>query len=109
MSLYVLDTDTPTLFQHRNVLVRQRVANRAPQDVAITIITVEEQINGRHGFMRRARRPDEIARAYNQFTECIRSVGGLPLLSFTEPAVLRYGQLKGLKLGVGSMDLRIAA
>jgi tRNA(fMet)-specific endonuclease VapC len=33
----------------------------------------------------------------------------LPLLSYTEPAVLRFQQLKALKLGVGAMDLRIAA
>ena len=31
------------------------------------------------------------------------------ILTFTEPAILRYEQLKSLKLKVGGNDLRIAA
>ena len=32
-----------------------------------------------------------------------------PVLSFTEPAILRFEQLRSMKLNVGSMDLRIGA
>src|SRR5579875_3082378 len=46
-SLYVLDTDTPTLFQHGHVIVTRRCAARPPGEVAITVISVEEQLEGR--------------------------------------------------------------
>jgi tRNA(fMet)-specific endonuclease VapC len=31
------------------------------------------------------------------------------ILSFTEPAIARFERLRAMKLGVGAMDLRIAA
>ena len=36
-------------------------------------------------------------------------IGALPILSLTEPAILRYEGLKALKLNVGKRDLCIAA
>jgi tRNA(fMet)-specific endonuclease VapC len=33
----------------------------------------------------------------------------MQILSFTEPAIARYEQLKAMKLNVAKMDLRIAA
>jgi tRNA(fMet)-specific endonuclease VapC len=59
--------------------------------------------------VRRARKPDEIARAYLRLTNGIGFVGRLPLLSYTEPAVMQFQRLRGLKLNIGAMDLRIAA
>jgi len=41
--------------------------------------------------------------------ECVRFLARLQLLSFTEPAISRYEQLRSLKLNIGKMDLRIAA
>ena len=44
MTLWILDTDIVSLFQQRNPLVMQRVRAIAPQELAVTIITVEEQM-----------------------------------------------------------------
>jgi len=109
MSLYVLDTDILTLYEHGHPAVLQHVGSHPPWAVTTTIITVEEQITGWCAFVRKARRPDEIATAYRRFTEGIGFMGGLQLLSYTEAAVLRFGQLRAQKLNVGAMDLRIAA
>ena len=46
MSLYVLDTDTFQLFQDEHALVIARVGATAPEDLAISVITVEEQLSG---------------------------------------------------------------
>jgi tRNA(fMet)-specific endonuclease VapC len=42
-------------------------------------------------------------------TATAASLGRFQTLAFTKPAILRFQQLYALKLGVGKMDLRIAA
>jgi hypothetical protein len=46
MSLYVLDTDTLQLFQDENPTVLGRVRAVPEGDLAISVITVEEQLSG---------------------------------------------------------------
>ena len=41
--------------------------------------------------------------------ETVTFLGSIRLLSFTEPAITWYEQLKSMKLRIGTMDLRIAA
>jgi hypothetical protein len=50
MSLYILDTDTLSLLQEGQAAVLKRVAACAAEDLAITVISVEEQlIKGQSG------------------------------------------------------------
>ncbi len=109
MSLYVLDTDTLTLLQRKHPVVTQRRKATPPAELAITIITVEEQLTGWYARLRQAKRPDEIARAYLRLTETVTFLGPLHILTYTEAAVHRFNALVRLKLNVGRMDLRIAA
>ncbi|HEX5105775.1 MAG TPA: type II toxin-antitoxin system VapC family toxin, partial [Pirellulaceae bacterium] len=51
----------------------------------------------------------QLARAYFRLAESTRFVGSLQILPFSEAAITRFEQLKALKLGVKSPDLRIAA
>ena len=47
MSLWVLDTDHVSLLQRGNPLVSQRLEAVNPEEIAVTIVTVEEQFGGR--------------------------------------------------------------
>ncbi len=109
MSRYVMDTDVLSLYQHGHVVVVQHVQRVAPADLALTIISVEEQLLGWQAALKHARQPDEIAKIYDRFTATLRFLSGQPILSFTEQAIRRYTGLVALKLNVGKMDLRIAA
>jgi tRNA(fMet)-specific endonuclease VapC len=109
MSLYILDTDTLSLSQHGHAAINARVLALSPGELAITVLSVEEQITGRFASLRKARQADELARAYQRLADTVRMLSGVPILSYTEQAIMRYGQLLTLKLGVGKMDLRIAA
>jgi tRNA(fMet)-specific endonuclease VapC len=112
MARFIVDTDTLSLWQRGHPMVVAAAASAAqasPADVATTIITVEEQCLGRVTTLRRATRPDQIARAYLSFAETVRWLSRLEILTFSEPAVLRFEQLVTLKLRVGGNDLRIAA
>jgi tRNA(fMet)-specific endonuclease VapC len=109
MSLYVVDTDILTLYEYGHQTVCQRVAAHQPSELAITVISVEEQIVGRFAQLRRARQPDQIAQAYRELATTVSFLGGLQILMFPETAVRRYEQLKSSRLKVGKKDLRIAA
>jgi tRNA(fMet)-specific endonuclease VapC len=109
MSLYIFDTDTLSLYEHGHVAIHNRASALAPGELAVTVLSVEEQIAGRFAKVRRARQVDEIARAYYGLANTIGMLSRFPILSYTEPAIARYDHLLTLKLGVGKMDLRIGA
>jgi tRNA(fMet)-specific endonuclease VapC len=57
----VLDTDTLSLLQRGNEVIAKRIAEHDPDDIAITIITVKEQIEGRFDSILRAKGTDALA------------------------------------------------
>ncbi|WP_225896279.1 PIN domain-containing protein [Amazonocrinis nigriterrae] len=44
--LYILDTDHVSLFQQGNPTVIQRISQKKPENLAVTVITLEEKIKG---------------------------------------------------------------
>ncbi|WP_292778460.1 hypothetical protein [Nostoc sp. NMS9] len=47
MSLWILDTDSVSLFQRGNLEIARRLNMIDAGELAITIVTVEEQLRGR--------------------------------------------------------------
>jgi tRNA(fMet)-specific endonuclease VapC len=109
MSLFVLDTDILSLYYNGDPTVAQRIDARPPADLAITVITVDEQLTGWYTLTRQARQPREIARAYAHLGDAIVRLARWRILHYTESAITRVAQLKSLRLNVRLMDLRIAA
>jgi tRNA(fMet)-specific endonuclease VapC len=109
MIRYILDTDILTLLQERHPLVLKRVAECPPSDLAITVISVEEQLTGWYSRLRRVKRPDQLAQTYLKLTTTVTSLSRLPILTYDEPAILRAEALRKQRLNIGKMDLRIAA
>ncbi len=71
MTLYILDTDTLSLLQHGHPKVSQECAARRPSDLAITVISVEEQLSGWYTVLRKSRRPEDLARAYQRLVDTV--------------------------------------
>src|SRR5262249_26469656 len=109
MTPYVLDTDTLTLYQENHLAGVGHVAQHPPADIAITVLTVEEQLSGWYTRLRRAKDIDDLAAVYERLTATSASLGRFRILAFTKPAILRFELLCAAKLGVAKMDLRIAA
>jgi tRNA(fMet)-specific endonuclease VapC len=82
---------------------------RPSAELAISVITVDEQVTGWYTLVRRARRPEEIARAYTHLGDAIVRLAKWRILPYTESAIARVVQLRALRLNVRLMDLRIAA
>jgi tRNA(fMet)-specific endonuclease VapC len=109
VNLFILDTDILTLYREGHPSLCTRILQHAPQELAVTVITVEEQLSGWYALLRRARSPNQLASAYQRLTDTVQFLSGLRIFSFTQPAIARYDQLKTLRINVGSWDLRIAA
>lgn len=90
MSLFVLDTDVLSLLQRGHAVVGQRVAAHPPADLALTVITAEEQVSGRIASIRNARGRAQVAIAYGLLAQTIHFLGAWPLLELTEPAINRF-------------------
>ena len=109
MSLFVLDTDILSLYYRGDATVVRSVNARPAADLAISVLTVDEQLTGWYTLTRQARRPAEIARAYAHLSDAVVRLARWRILSYTESAIARVAQLKPLRLNVRLMDLRIAA
>src|SRR5205085_5775091 len=68
-----------------------------------------EQLTGWYSKLRRAKSVGETAAAYQHLTGSVHALSRLQILTFSEPAILRFQDLERLKLNIDRMDLRIAA
>ena len=109
MSLFVLDTDTLSLYRRGQPLVVQKMLQQSLNTLATTAITVEEQLTGWYTLLRKQKSREQLARAYRNLVETVVELNQFRLLSFTEEAIDRFENLRTLKLGVRANDLRIAA
>lgn len=109
MSLFLLDTDTFSLYLRGDVSVTAALVRHLADDVILSVITVEEIWDGWQAAVRKAKTPDEIGKAYDRLTATLNELRDWAVVSFPPPAVARYATLKKAKLNVGSNDLRIAA
>ena len=109
MSLYVLDTDHLSLYRYGHPEVSARIEATPADQLAVTIITIEEQLRAWYTQVRRARDRDRLARAYQGLLEVAETSKYIRVLPFTSRAVGRYLDLRNQLPRLGKMDLSIAA
>ena len=61
MNAYILDTYTLTLAQRGHVDVCRRIQSLAPPQLAMTVISIEEQLTGWYTLLRRNKDPAKLA------------------------------------------------
>ncbi|MBP0030857.1 type II toxin-antitoxin system VapC family toxin [Roseofilum sp. Guam] len=109
MSLYILDTDIVSLFQQGDLPVVQRINGIPTQNLAVTIVTLEEQLRGRLNIIRKATSPERLVAAYARLKLTFDFFYTVNVLAFTPDACDRFNRLKQQKIRIGTQDLRIAA
>jgi tRNA(fMet)-specific endonuclease VapC len=109
MSLFVLDTDTLSLFRGGHPQVVRRVLACPLAQRAVTVITVEEVLSGWYSLVRKARTPEQTEQAYERLASAVELLGTMRVLRLSIPALQRFDSFKEHKLNIGAMDLRIAA
>ena len=109
MPLYIFDTDSLSLYARGNENLITRRKRTPVSELAVTVVTVEEQISGWYDLVRRAQNAEQLERAYLRLSQAIELLSNFPVLPFTRAAIDRYEALKAAKLNVRKMDLRIAS
>lgn len=109
MTRYALDTDMLSLWQHGHSEVSRQVLAHQSDELSVTVITVQEQLDGWHSRLPHARTPQRIADLYRRLANNARFVSRVLILDYTVAAVHRYELLRKAHRNLGRMDLRIAA
>ncbi|HAA30430.1 MAG TPA: nucleic acid-binding protein [Cyanobacteria bacterium UBA8553] len=112
MTRYILDTDHVTLLQQAHPIVSQRVGAVNPDEIGVTVITVEEQVRGWLNAIRQtsqSSQPERLIWAYRGLRDVVRYLSRLNLVDFSQEAYACYLELRYQRIRIGTQDLRIAA
>lgn len=109
MSLWILDTDCLTLWQNEHPVVKQRVSRVNYQEIAITVIFVEEQMRGWLNIVRKSSQSDRLVWAYKGLQDGVEFFQQVNVLEFDRDAYTCYIELLRQRIRIGTQDLRIAA
>jgi len=111
MSLYILDTDCFSLWQQNHPMMVQRVEVNA-ENLAVTIVTVEEVIRGWFNVINQASAPsqaDKLVWGYTRLWDTLDDFKNLNILKFDQNASTIYTEFFRQRIRIGTQDLRIAA
>ena len=109
MSLFLLDTDHLTLCQMGHPQLLQNIVGHLTDQLAISVITVEEQLAGWQGALRQAKDDARREQIYERMALTVEALAGWRVLALTRAALSRHATLIRQRLNVGSNDLKIAA
>jgi tRNA(fMet)-specific endonuclease VapC len=109
VSLFLLDTDHLTLYHMGHPQLLQNVARHLTHHLAISVITVEEQLTGWQRALNQATSNPRREQIYQRMAHTVESLSGWRVLPLTCAALNRHAQLIRQRLNVGSNDLKIAA
>lgn len=111
--MVVLDTDHLSVLergeQPGSNALRARLAPLAPDEVVTTIISYEEQMRGWLAYLGGVRSVGQQTHAYYQLHQHLEHYRQIPVLTFDEAAAVVFQRLRHLRLGIGTMDVKIAS
>jgi len=110
---YLLDTDHLSVLQLRAgpayTTLRNRMAPHPRTEIAVSIVSLHEQVLGCHAYLQRARTPREVVHGYRLLAQVLEHFTIAPVLPFDELAATVFAALVAQRVRVRTMDLRIAA
>ena len=109
MTLWILDTDHISLYQRGDLNVINRLSSANPKNLAVTVISLEEQMYGRLSEIKKANSATSLITAYSRLEITLDYFKSVQFLPFDQNAHTSFEGLIRQKLRVGTQDLRIAA
>jgi tRNA(fMet)-specific endonuclease VapC len=109
---YIIDTDHLTLLQYSNLVLKQRFEALNTSEITVSVISVEEVIQGWLNAIRQASQPRQQKRltwAYVGLRSAVEFLNNFLIMDFNELAYDRYLTLRRQGIRIGTQDLRIAS
>jgi tRNA(fMet)-specific endonuclease VapC len=108
----ILDTDVLGIIQRADSRAYENLVRRldaADEEVAVSIISFEEQMRGWLAFIARAKSLNEQVKGYANLHALLDDFTTRPVMDFDARCAAQFEQLVRSRLRVGTMDLKIAA
>lgn len=109
MPLYILNTDHLSLIERGEPKVSAQFRIVPDTNVAVSIISYEEQLRGRLAVISQGKTPDLLSQAYLRLREMQNFFCALRIIDFDDKANAIWSGLRQKHRRIGTMDLRIAA
>ncbi len=110
--MLILDTDILQIVQRGRGPDYVRLADRldsADDDVAVTIVSFEEQMRGWLAYIAQAKSDERQVQGYSRLRELMDDFQTRPVLDYNAAAAAEFRRLRKSRVRIGSMDLKIAA
>lgn len=110
--MYLLDTSVVSNFLDERRYYPQlttRILSQPPEQIFISIITVEEMLQGALASVQKVKRKSSVTKAYQYFEDLFAALHQFQILSYTPEAESIYQSLPAQVKRIGTQDCRIAA
>ena len=110
--MVVLDTDHMSLVERGGAegwRIWQRIRALAPDDVATTIISFEEQTRGCLARIAGATTLDRQIADYSELKQLLQAYSNIAVLGFDAKSAVEFERLRKAKIRIGTMDMKIAS
>jgi tRNA(fMet)-specific endonuclease VapC len=112
--MLILDTDLVSILEGRETGARTRLRERLSQtdpseQIAVTIISYEEQMRGWMTYLARAISVGQQVDAYGRLRRHVENYKAVTLLDFDAKSATAFQHLLKTRVRIGTMDLKIAA
>ena len=110
--MYLLDTSVVSNFLDERRYYPQltaRILSQSPEQIFISIITVEEILQGALASVQKVKRKLSVTKAYQYFEQLFTALHQFQILSYTPKAESIYQLLPAKIKRIGTQDCRIAA
>ena len=108
----ILDTDHVTILQRQGPEADRlllRLDQLPPDDIATTIVSYQEVLQGWLAFLNRARGDHQLLQAYAELDKIRRAFQKMNVLPFEAAAQATFKSLRRQARRLGTLDLRIAS
>jgi tRNA(fMet)-specific endonuclease VapC len=109
VSLFLLDTDHLSLYQRGHSQLLRNIALHLTDQLAISVISVEEQLTGWQRALHQAKDDLRREQIYRRMARTVEDLSGWSVLPLSLVALHQHAVLIRQRLNVGSNDLKIAA
>ena len=111
--MFLFDTDHLGVLQRGTgpefARLRERVAAHLATDFYVPIVSFHEQCQGWNAYVSRARETEGVVHGYNMFQQLLEDFAAAQVVPFDTSAATRFDALRGERVRVPTMDLRIAS
>lgn len=110
--MYIFDTDHLSVLERGGAnaqRLKQRLQNVSSMQVAVSIISYEEQMRGWLSYISKVKTVEQEVEAYKQLQQQLINYCTIPILEFDRQAAQEFQRLRKVYRRLGTMDLKIAS